>query len=203
MTCSVSDNARAYSEKITSIYEDGMRRLAQDLIDGRIDVATWKSRMTDAIRQMWAFQAMAAVDGDKSRILPEDWTRIEQGVSRQLDYLDGFVDAIKEAQGRGADIYFVANRAALYGGSSQSAFWDQAAADMECEFPARPGDGTSECLGHCKCHWHTECNDKGELVGTWMLGEADHCATCVQRAEEWKKLPLKGRPRKSIARRAA
>ena len=93
---------------------------------------------------------------------------IKQQVAAQLDYLRGFagaLDGLSDAQ--------IAARAALYAGAVRGTY----SRARYPKLPFYPGEGT-ECKGQCKCSWQ----DHGDGSYTWVLGAAEHCATCQSRA---------------------
>ena len=93
---------------------------------------------------------------------------IKQQVAAQIDYLQGFagaLDGLSEAQ--------IAARAALYAGAVRTTY----SRARYPKLPFYPGEGT-ECKGQCKCSWQ----DNGDGSYTWVLGAAEHCATCQGRA---------------------
>jgi hypothetical protein len=48
---------------------------------------------------------------------------------------------------------------------------------------------------NCKCAWEIETLDKekGNFNGTWVLdGQAQHCQTCLTRAEQWNPVRIRG-----------
>ena len=103
------------------------------------------------------------------RALPKaDREALKQLVAAQLDYLRGFagaLDGLSEAQ--------IAARAALYAGAVRGTY----SRARYPKLPFYPGEGT-ECKGQCKCSWQ----DHGDGSYTWVLGAAEHCATCQSRA---------------------
>ncbi len=77
-------------------------------------------------------------------------------------------------------------RAEMYLDGSTQAFERGKAASYsrDLDLPAYPGDGSTECLSRCRCHWSVaDYEDRWEA--TWVLGDADHCDDCARRAGEW------------------
>lgn len=168
-----------YSKKLTDIYSSGMQRMADNLLHGTLSLEDWHKNMKDAIRQMYAYQAAAGVNGDQSQMRDDDWTRIQDNIGAQYAYLDNFAADIEKAvETEGASLDFIPNRATLYAKSAQAEFWRQATDDAD--LPAYPGDGTSECLGQCGCEWVC-INGKWH----WQRGKDDSCTTCIEREQTW------------------
>lgn len=173
-TCRVEGDT-SYSDTLTNIYANGMRKMGEQLVSGQLTLDQWHQDMKDAIDGMFVKQGMAGVQHDESQV---DTSAITDQVAEQYQYLDGFAADIEQAMASGKSLDFVPSRAAQYAGSSQQSFWTQATG--EADLPAQPGDGSSECLGNCGCKW--ECHD-GEWY--WVRGKDDSCPTCLKRAAEW------------------
>ncbi len=113
----------------------------------------------------------------QARLSKAERADIKALVNNQLEYLKGFTDEAGDMSDAA-----VAARAGLYAGSVKGSYWKSA---IDASLPAYPGDGSSECLGNCGCAWQQSGDEY-----TWVLGKADNCATCAQRAGEW--APYKG-----------
>lgn len=95
---------------------------------------------------------------------------LQKAVDGQLKYLDGFVSDLRAGRLTMAQ----ANaRALLYAGVAQATY----GAARYPGLSAYPGDGSTPCLGNCRCH--LEERDGGVW---WVLSAAEHCAGCVDRA---------------------
>jgi len=178
------DGDPAYSDKLVEIYSAGVRRMADKLTSGELSLDAWHQQMKDAIDKMFVFQGMAGVNGDRSRV---DNATLRKSIEEQYHYLDQFATDIETAFQSGQSLGFVASRAALYAGSSKQSYWQQA---VEVELPAYPGDGSTQCLGHCACEWSLDCDGQGNVLATWVLGAADHCPDCIARAAKWAPLVI-------------
>jgi len=77
----------------------------------------------------------------------------------------------------------VIRRAKMYINSARQAF-ERAKTYAYGNLPAYPGDGSSECLSNCQCHWELQFS-ANNLVAYWKLGSADYCKTCTSRASTW------------------
>lgn len=112
---------------------------------------------------------------------------VERDLAVQLAYLRAFGVAIQDAPQwqRGW-----AQRAQSYADAIQVPYWRGAVRMLP--LPALPGDGTSQCLTHCRCFWDvTELDGDNNYDCTWVLGAAEHCQTCRQRAAEWAPLRIR------------
>lgn len=151
------------------------------------DAPTWRREMERAIAQGHS-AAWLAGTADRlgvpvgGRLLnPKNLSRAERAeisaaVARQLEYLAGFdPSTMSEAQARArAELYAEATKATYY--AARWGDWD---------LPWVPGDGSTECLGRCRCTASVADNGDGTGVYTWVLGQGAaerHCATCPSRA---------------------
>ena len=102
---------------------------------------------------------------------------VRRAVDAQLKYLQGFVADVRAGRLSEAQI---AARAELYAGATRGTYY--AARWGEWELPWVPGDGSSECLGRCRCSASVVDSGAGSGVYTWVLGGEQHCTTCPARA---------------------
>ena len=103
---------------------------------------------------------------------------IKAAVAAQLRYLEGFAAARGEMSEAA-----IKTRAELYALSTQATY--HAARWGDWELPFVPCDGSSECLGRCRCSASVADNGDGSGVYTWTLGAGEserHCGTCPGRA---------------------
>lgn len=112
---------------------------------------------------------------------PRNLSRAERAeikvrVSEQLAYFNAFKRAMP-----GMSEQAIRARSALYAGAVRATY--HLARWGDWELPWTPGDGSSECLGNCRCSASVKDNDDGTGVYTWVLGAAEqHCTTCPGRA---------------------
>lgn len=132
--------------------------------------------------QLARYAAAAFMTGNgTTEITNEEKHLITGDLAAQLDYLRHFADVIEQSEGD-----FQAgwkSRAQSYARSIKVPYWRGATKMLP--LPAMPGQG-SQCLTQCKCSW-----DIQQLEGDnnydcyWRMGAAEHCQTCVTRAQEW------------------
>jgi hypothetical protein len=183
---------QAYSDKLTDIYSAGLSRLANQLVNGQITVDQWHQQMKDAVDRMYAFQAMAGVDGNQADVNAE---AVRKAIAEQYKYLDSFADAIEQAIANDTSLGFVANRATLYAKSSQAEYWRQA---VGVELPHVPKDSSTACKSNCTCSISVDCerDSSGKVVAvlaTWNLDptrDEAHCPDCPERAAKWNPLRI-------------
>jgi hypothetical protein len=156
----------------------------QTLADGG-SIGNWRRAMEQAIRRSQTAAMIAGVaardfGGNVRALLSKiigpsalakgDRARLEQAITAQLKYLDGFVADLRQGKLTMAQAQA---RAALYAGASRATFYG-------AQYPglnAYPGDGGTPCMGNCKC----SLEQQGDLI-YWRLHPAEHCDGCVSRA---------------------
>jgi hypothetical protein len=95
----------------------------------------------------------------------------------QLDFLAGFaasVEDMSEAQ--------AAARAALYAGALKSTY-AKGQFGEQLDLPFYPGDGSTVCLGNCRCEWDVTI-DGSTARAIWRLHAKESCPDCLARAAD-------------------
>jgi len=140
-------------------------------------ISAWRSAMEVAIKrsQTAAYIAATAERLHTTPALVKGLSRAERAeldtrINVQLKYLDGFVADLKAGRLTMAQAQARAN---LYSGATRGAFY----ATRYPGLPAHPGDGSTPCLGNCRCS--LEERDGGIW---WELHPAEHCSGCVDMA---------------------
>lgn len=159
---------------------DGIDTLSDGINSGALSVDEWQQEMARLllVGHTAAYQEGRGAD----ELTPGARRIIAQVVAEQVDYLNAFADVVEangwnDARDRA--------RAALYAGSLKQAF--SRGDSFGLPLPFYPGDGSSECLGNCKCRWRIVWLDREELDADcyWVLGGAErHCTTCPSRAAD-------------------
>lgn len=155
---------------------DGITIVADGVATGRLNADQFQAEM--ARRLFEGHVAAALIGGETRRLTPDAEALVVKAVQAQLPYLDRFADEI--ASGGWLEKYHA--RAALYAGSIKPTFWQARAGGLE--MPYYPGDGTTPCLGNCRCHLETTWLDEENLDADvyWRLGAEQHCTVCPERA---------------------
>jgi hypothetical protein len=148
----------------------------QTLADGG-SIAAWRRQMEIAIRrsQTAAYIAATAERLGTTPALIKGLSKAERAdlnarIDAQLKYLDGFAADLKAGRLTMAQAQARAN---LYSGATRGAFY----ATRYPGLSAVPGDGSTPCLGNCKC---TLEERSGGIW--WVLHPAEHCGPCVDMA---------------------
>lgn len=113
---------------------------------------------------------------------------IKARVAEQLEYYKTFQQAMP-----GMSEQAIKARSVLYAGAVKATYFSARWGDWE--LPWVPGDGSSECMGNCRCSASVKDNEDGTGTYTWTLGAGAaerHCTTCPGRAGDH---PVKRRER--------
>lgn len=171
--------------------------LARQLADERLSVQGWEDGMRKLIDRQWTAQYLHG-KGGRNNMTAGDRAQLRQLLREQYDYLRRFAIQIQAGDLSPAQIRA---RAQLYLNDSVRAYSMAHAAVFGLNLPAHPGDGTSECLANCKCHWDIE-EREDDFACTWQRTLLESCATCTLRGDEWAPLVL-SKPTDQRQRRVA
>jgi len=155
------------------------------LAEQGMTLAAWKRAMLDGLRR---YHAAAYLAGANARtVSPQAAAALKKTVAAQLRFLNNFAIEIQDAPqfqpGWKA-------RAELYAKGIGQSYWRGATRLLP--LPAMPRDGTTQCLGNCNCSWSiAELPGEGNYDCTWVMGAAEHCQTCKQRASDWAPLKIR------------
>lgn len=148
----------------------------QTLADGG-SIGVWRRQMETAIRRSQTAAYIAAT-AERLKTTPAlikglskaERKELDARIDAQLKYLDGFAADLKQGKLTMAQAQARAN---LYPGATRGTFY----ATRYPGLSAVPGDGSTPCLGNCKCYLEAQ----GSKV-YWRLTAAEHCAGCVSMA---------------------
>jgi len=155
--------------------------LAADMAAGEMSTSSWVFGMRGEIKKTYINQYLLA-KGGRQNMTQADWGRLGGMLKNQYGYLDKFAQDINAGKMTEAQIKA---RSQLYINSGRQAYERGRVAALGMpSLPAYPGDGSTQCLTNCQCHWEiTEAET--EWLAYWTLGAAEHCPDCVQRAQDW------------------
>lgn len=162
------------------------REFARMLTQGLLLEGEWIEQFRYILKSEYIRQYMLA-RGGYSQMTSADWGRIGYSLRKQYAYLDNlFMRSSEYSEERLRGIL------ELYTDSGHSMFEKGMAASWGASLPAYPGDGSTACLGHCRCFWEFEQDEEEGLVAYWRLDESviEHCEDCEDRSEEWNPLVL-------------
>lgn len=150
-----------------------------DRLEAGLDVQTWRSQFEEQMDIYHREALRAGFGGDPG---PAGAAYHQRVMDAQLPYLDKWAIQIAETPEFEKGWRF---RAALYAMAVKQDFWTGRTRFLP--LPAMPGDGTTQCLGNCNCHWQIEWVDEanGDADAYWVMTAGEHCQTCAVRAAEW------------------
>jgi hypothetical protein len=172
-------------DKFVEVMKERARELTDRLPNGQEALGPWLLDMRELIKQTYTDLYILA-RGGRNTMEASDYGRLGYMIRNQYNYLQGFAEDMAAGKLTGPQM---GNRASLYVASGTQAYEKASASRYDVALPAYPCDGSSECLGNCKCAWDIQEFDN-HIEATWTLGSADHCATCEQRASEWAPLVM-------------
>lgn len=166
-----------------------LEQLTTTLAEEGTDEETWEDAFAEALARYHLAAYAHGAGLNVHQLTPQDHKLVQAVVDRQKEYLQGFKQAFSE--GRYADRTPVAlHRADMYADATLGTWW--MGHTRGWPLPAWPGDGTTQCKTRCRCSWNiSQLSGDGNADATWLLGNADHCQTCMQRSEEWAPLHIR------------
>jgi hypothetical protein len=162
-------------------------RLMSDLGEQRIALSYWENAMRQVIKDSHGVLYVLG-RGGRNAMHPTDWGRVGRYVQSQFTYLNGFARDIAGGQVSQAQAQV---RAGLYIGSARAAMSrGVAAAAGGLALPQYPGDGSTPCLGNCRCWWQLT-QTQNEWHARWIsVADRASCEECVQRGGLWNPLVI-------------
>jgi hypothetical protein len=179
----------ALRDTYVAAQEQSAANLAQRVVQGDMPLESWHGMMRADVKDSFISQYVLG-HGGRGSMTQADWGRVGAVLKAQYRYLDGFAQAIADGQLSEAQI---ANRAAMYHGSSVAAYERGSALGRGMpDLPAYPGDGSTRCHSNCRCHWDVR-EVEGGWDAHWILDPgAENCPDCQRRSVEW--APYEVRP---------
>lgn len=149
-------------------------------------VQAWQAELS---RQLARYHAAALMAGAGVDTLTSAMTTaVTTDLATQLRFLGKFAIEIQDGD-QWKEGWL--SRAQMYAESIKGPYYRGATKMLP--LPAMPGDGTSQCLTRCLCHWEiTELEGDGNADCYWVMGGTEHhCQTCPQRAADWAPLKIR------------
>ncbi len=172
---------------------------ASDLIDaignGSLNLRTFRARFLDALRKHLLTATLASL-GNISRLGNSDIRRVDNELKTQARYLDNWLAQLERVPRENWSLPQMKIRAKMYGaigGRISQETIDKRVFKSFPNLPFYPAEKTL-CKNNCKCHWQWNVLDaiKGDADVKWVLGQADHCQSCVYRARDFNPLKIRG-----------
>lgn len=178
---------RRYSNALRLDTERAMVKLADQLIDGEIELADWHTEMKTQLRRANYIQFVVGKGGRREQIQAREYLQLGPELKRQYAFLRRFAGEIAKRSEAGKALDFVRFRAQLYARSTQAMMWKSA---VPVKLPQVPRDGKTACRTNCKCRleYDYERDENGVIVAVlvyWKLRPAEHCDDCIKLSREW------------------
>ena len=187
-------NIESVVAKAQRVYKEKSAALAKRLVAGELTVEQWRQDMMRAIRDLH-FTAAVAGAGGIGYLTPEAISAIDAKVREQGTYLNNWANQLTSQQQLSEGQ--IVTRAHLYSGAS-SALANETADTVTYgrfpKLPCYPVDGHTLCRGNCKCkdwRWDILDAEKGDADVYWQLSPAEHCDTCLYRAQVFNPLKIR------------
>lgn len=157
------------------------RTLAEQAAKGTITPETFRAGMRELLRNVHGSEAIFGRGGVHA-MTPADWGRLGQTLKGEYAYLEGFVADIATLSPEQAMA-----RAQLYMGAAVQSYEKGVAASfgIEDSLPVYPGDGSTRCLGNCRCSWvHVRGGDT--IESTWQTEQDGNvCPDCAANGRKY------------------
>lgn len=131
--------------------------LTEDLYAGDITIDEWEIAVTQTLKDAHIAQA-ALARGGMAFMTPDDYQMVEETLQDEMTFLDKFGRDIV----LGLSLAMALQRIRQYGNASQQSYWQQwnnavanqvgTALSSLPPLTRMPGDGSTECRGHCRCY---------------------------------------------------
>jgi hypothetical protein len=158
------------------------RSLAERAVRGEVAPDAFRAGMREVSRNAHTANYLLG-RGGVNAMQASDFRTLATSLRTEFGHIDRFawdVEAgtLSEAQ--------AAARAELYAGAGVRSYEQGVASawGVEAELPGYPADGGTQCLSRCRCSWRLNPTEHG-IAATWVLGGADPCDGCRQRAAAW------------------
>lgn len=187
-----AQKARDYPPALQALItqaELDIQRATDSLQRHELAVEEWRTRVADIIFNFHTQAYRVGARAGERELTPGEQRLIELQAQEQVAYLTRFANEI-EMSAEWQETW--ANRAGMYANSIGASYWN--GRTRELPLPAMPQDGTSQCLGNCKCRWRVDWLDqeKGDADAYWERTAEDSCQTCIERGQQWSPLHIRG-----------
>ena len=169
--------------------------LMYGLLSGQVQWPTWRRMMEQEIRQGGRGIGVIAYN-----FKPLDYLTapiVAEVTDAQVNYLNAWANAVKTQANNGtlslAQMGAMNARAQMYVKSLQEIYTRIITLQLGIpRLPFYPKQQT-RCLTNCLCRWEfRQRKGVGNYDCYWVLGEAEHCPTCLARADAARPLKVRG-----------
>jgi hypothetical protein len=170
--------------------------LNQQLANGRIRSDEWLRRMMGEVKDLHTTAYAIGWSGRFGEIPNGAWGQVGATVQRQFRFLRRWRREIDKVERDALSIAQMNDRAQKYGAAARESFQAGYTAEVGLKpsvLPAMPADGTTICMTRDKCRWAIQILSKEnqDFNASWKLGVAEHCQTCLDRAQNWIQLEIR------------
>jgi len=179
-------------KRYVDYYDTQVQTLAEDLVNGRLSVDQWLDAMETEVEHLHT-TAYTLYRGGLSEMGQEDLDLIQETVDAQNVFLEKWADELRTVDVSTLSPDTLAARARSYIGAVNQTIQQATTTSLGLpRLPAYPADGNTECLSFCKCSWKIEkLPGNGNWDCTWLLGDAEHCPGCIDRAKMYSPLMIR------------
>lgn len=165
-------------------------------MDGLLSILSVNDWQAGMAQDLTAFHLAAYLTGrgytDVRQLTDSERRDLARHIGDQIDYLNGWADELEREGVNPEREKAYRARAALYAGNIRASYSRGQAKKYGVDLPAHPGDGSTDCLGACKCMWEL-VEVPGGVDAYWRMGATEHhCGQCPERAQRWAPLRIRG-----------
>lgn len=181
---------QAQLRKVRNQLADGMMdeldTLARRYFSGEITLGGWGARFARLIRHGTTAGWLLG-SGGTNAVTRDALFRIEELIQGQTPFAEQF---IRDLAGANLSPDQAVARSQLYAGTAVQAYEEAMAYSKGIDLPVYPGDGSTECLGRCRCSWTIETTDT-EVSAWWdTLGDDRVCNGCLAMSQRYNPLVI-------------
>lgn len=165
-------------------FEGYANQYTEWLMKGEIDVEDWGRYLQDELVKLYLTSAAAAV-GHAGLLTNADIALVEDKMKDQMKYLKRFTAMLDRMNVEEYSRDYIIKRILMYNGAGVSVLEEMRDRSIQRPvLPFYPRDGTTHCMAFCQCEWDWQDLDPevGDYNIWWLMGTAEHCSTCLERA---------------------
>jgi hypothetical protein len=150
--------------------------LSDDLASGALFPDDWYAAMQRELRLIHG--TFARVGGG---------TLNEERLQAQLEFLQSWRDGLDAGT---LDGEAIRRRSRMYLDNAQASLQESKTQALGFILPAYPKDGSTQCLGNCRCRWDIRAVEGGYDC-TWRIRPGETCPTCDARSLLWNPIQVR------------
>jgi len=167
-------------EDAQALFRDNCAAHIDALLSGAILLSDWGDRMRAAIRQLHTRACVIATNGNPDNAALQI---LQAQINVQLAYFNNWLSQLGTQPIEQMSAAQMKARANLYAGAANETFSRCITTLLALpELPFYPTESTL-CRTNCHCGWRVVERGPSDWDCYWTLGEAEHCPTCLARAQ--------------------